>query len=305
MKKFAAVLLAIAFVGIETPNALGDGQSCQLQQAASVGMITDSRGRVSIPVSIQGHDKTLLLSTESVVTGITARTATELGLQLHSSYWSSLTIGGKTLNQSARGVQFRLGNLAADNMELLVFPDNAVPFEDAGVLGADVMHSYDDELDFRNAQFKLFSQNHCKGQVVYWTHEAFAVVPFALDGEHRISVPVQLDGKDFTAVLLTASPNSFMSLDLARETFGWNDKTPGLKSPDAPGSPNSTFPFKALTFEGVTVSNPAIRMQPDSNVETAFGEKRSILLGLDVLRQMHIFIAYSEQKLYLTGASAK
>jgi hypothetical protein len=77
--------------------------------------------------------------------------------------------------------------------------------------------------------------------------------------------------------------------------------------------------FKSLSFEGLTISNPSLDIipdlqrgqmerppatgtrMPDSSVEQKLPD---LLIGMDVLRHLHLYIAYKEQKLYITPESA-
>ncbi len=39
-----------------------------------------------------------------------------------------------------------------------------------GVIGTDLLGKFDVDLDIAHKKLNLFSPDHCKGQVVYWTH---------------------------------------------------------------------------------------------------------------------------------------
>ena len=79
--------------------------------------------------------------------------------------------------------------------------------------------------------------------------------------------------------------------------------------------------FKTLALEGISISNPNLTLMPDlmrgklynprnklegdmrisnSVIETGLGD---MILGMDILRHLHMYIAYKEQKLYITLAS--
>jgi hypothetical protein len=61
------------------------------------------------------------------------------------------------------------------------------------------------------------------------------------------------------------------------------------------------FPFDTLSFEGVTVQNPDIDIIPG---ETYGKLNPQLIIGINVLRQLRVYIAYKEQTLYLTSAEA-
>jgi len=57
-----------------------------------------------------------------------------------------------------------------------------------------------------------------------------------------------------------------------------------------------------MTLQGVTVNNPKIVLVPRES--SKFSDMRA-LLGITVLRQLHLFIAYHERMIYVTAADAK
>ncbi len=60
------------------------------------------------------------------------------------------------------------------------------------------------------------------------------------------------------------------------------------------------YPFATLTFEGIEVRNPNILIL-DTGSDSRDAE---LIVGIGVLRQLHLYIAYGEKTLYLTGAEA-
>jgi hypothetical protein len=59
-----------------------------------------------------------------------------------------------------------------------------------------------------------------------------------------------------------------------------------------------------LSFNGIAVSNPQIELMPQSNFNLG-REHDNIGLGMSVLRQLHMYVAYDEGVVYLTGAEAQ
>ncbi|HVV64152.1 MAG TPA: hypothetical protein VHC42_01690 [Rhizomicrobium sp.] len=78
--------------------------------------------------------------------------------------------------------------------------------------------------------------------------------------------------------------------------------------------------FKSLALEGVTIANPAVEIVvdlgkakvPDPSFAPQIGSRLpetehrpgfgDMVLGMDILRRLHIYIAYGERKLYVTPA---
>jgi hypothetical protein len=59
------------------------------------------------------------------------------------------------------------------------------------------------------------------------------------------------------------------------------------------------YPFQTLTFGGVTVNRPHIQIVSDP-----VWREDDLLLGVGILSQLHLYIAYGEKKLYITPALA-
>ena len=99
-----------------------------------------------------------------------------------------------------------------------------------------------------------------------------------------------------------------MSLEAARDLFRWPDENPRLtraKPAHINGGalvPVYRYPFASLTFEGIQVTNPDIDIIPKKNYDE---RAAPVILGVSVLRQLHLYIGYKAQKLYLTAAEAR
>jgi predicted aspartyl protease len=302
-----ARLGAAALVAWATP-ALADPPPCGLQQAASLEMNIEPDGTVAVPVSIEGHPARLLVDTGSVYSSINSVLVDELGLKRMLAGKTFELLGHVPLYTIVEPSSFRIGNLSANRIGFYVAPASAINLDAGGLLGPDIMSNYDVEFDFAHARFNLFSQDHCPGQVVYWTQQPYAQVAMQVDSEWHISVPVMLDGKPFDAMIDTGSSRSSMNMDALKSVFGIDETNPALKSLGKQ-SINGTaqvemyrYPFQTLTLQDVEVRHPGIDLLPAS----AFGKHMpQLILGMETLRQLHLYIAYKEQMLYLTPAETQ
>jgi len=59
------------------------------------------------------------------------------------------------------------------------------------------------------------------------------------------------------------------------------------------------YPFKSIDFQGVAVINPHILVLGRQDFPLT-----NLILGIDVLRNLHMYISYKERKIYLTPATA-
>ncbi len=167
------------------------------------------------------------------------------------------------------------------------------------------MRNYDADFDFANATFNLFSRDHCEGRVVYWTHDPYGVVEITLNDYGQITVPVMLDGKEIRAIIDTGAYHSAASLETIESEFGIDEKNPDLRfAPDSKAShPRYRYPFKTLSFQSVTINNPDLLLVPDDQSKQS-GSAPKIMLGINVLKRLHLYVAYGERKLYVTPAAA-
>ena len=99
-----------------------------------------------------------------------------------------------------------------------------------------------------------------------------------------------------TAILDTGAADTVMSLEKATHTYAL-DARKLAKS--------RHYPFKALSFGEVTVTNPAIFLVPDEE-SALMGHQsgdQNMIIGMGVLRRLHLYISYKEKKIYVTPAT--
>jgi clan AA aspartic protease (TIGR02281 family) len=307
--------LSLAGLAMIAGPALADqaapaAATCNLYELVSLNMTTKPDGRFSIPATIDGREMHLLVDTGSQVSSISSETARELGLEPRSSGYVGEYFNGLVVNKMVEVESLKLGNLSTKGtMKLVLLPEGMMSPSDAGMLAPDVMQNYDVEFDFFRGKFNLFAPHQCKG-VVYWTADNFAAMPMKLDNDWHIMVSANLDGKEVAVILDTGSDSSFMNLDAARDLFGWDEKDPRLKLVTTEQINNGSkaqiynFPFADLDFEGIAVKYPSIQLIPKEHFWRFDRNSTEIVLGMNVLRQLHIYAAYKEGVLYITAAEA-
>jgi hypothetical protein len=215
-------------------------------------------------------------------------------------------VGGTKLEYGIVANRFEVGAMSSVNRWFLVAPDRLLPSDAIGNVQPHAVWPYDVEIDFLKGKLNLFLTNQCPGHVVYWTKEAYATVPMQVDGSGHITVQAMLDGKPIDALIDTGSQNSFISLKAASHILDIDEATAGVKSlghviiNNDVDAKRYRYPFKALTFQGIAIANPKIEIN-----DTGHDSRQDpLVLGIGVLRQFHLFIAYDENKLYLTPAEA-
>ncbi|HEY4115251.1 MAG TPA: retroviral-like aspartic protease family protein [Rhizomicrobium sp.] len=296
---------------------------CRLQRIASLDMQQAENG-ILIPVTIEGTSKLMLIDTGAPLSTMDPKVTGDLHLITERVVQGMMyTSSGRQFTLLARIHDLSIGDMHAGNLKFLVWPERMWSDDKvAGTLGADFLRHYDIELDFASHKLNLFSQDHCEGKVVYWTTGPVAVAPIHVVNSGHIVVPVTLDGHDVDAVFDTGASATVLSLEAAENTFGLKTSTPDLVRADDGKADNPFYrhQFKSLVLDGVNIANPTVYVREDriqsSELPGATGTKLAaasggseedgatdLILGMRELQKLHIYIAYKEQKLYISAGS--
>jgi hypothetical protein len=218
---------------------------------------------------------------------------------------------------------FEIGAATARNMMLMVANDGEIaksaPYD--GLLTNNFFKQYDVELDFKGKAVNYLTPTQCgdPDQVVFWSHSAVGVIPMTLlDG--KIQVPVTIEGHQVQATIDTSSARSVMRRDIAELTLGYNADTPAMAPAgdlkDGMRQPVYAHTFSQIVFAGgVTAINVPALIQTngllrDAGEDPVLGSRArpadtripDITLGMDVLHQLHMYVVFGQQKLYVTAA---
>ncbi len=283
----------------------------------------DGHNSEFIPVQINGVPKLMLLDTGAAMTMITHATAAELKLTSTRSDTHVYDVAGGNSSQFV-SAPLQIGQLRGDAVKFMLGTPYLDGFGDpkiAGLLGADILSKFDLSIDYGTHTFTLLDQNHCDGQVVYWPERPIAVVPFKLVNRTAIILTVSLNGKELKAQLDTGAYRSTLEKSRAEGRFDLvlgSADTPALGNPnDKDALPVWRHRFQTLSLAGITVNDPEIDIIPDKmsdkindwstgsllDRKANSGEVVPMLLGMNVLKHLHIYIAYREKNLYITPAS--
>ena len=292
-----------------------------LKQINAVELVAGPN-RALVPVSINGIPKLFLLDTGGDVTQISGEVADELKLIKQDSNLKLLDMYGHASNKMVRIDKFTLGRLHGENVNMAIQPnpDFGKGTRYVGIFGPDMMGRYDVDIDFGTYKMNYFSPEHCPGHVVYWPHAALGVIPITFHKRH-IRLPVQVDGKELRAEIDTGATNTTMRATAAKRVFDIVPETPGNVPLNTQGMAAAFGRvFSTLDFEGVAVKNPHIVIVPeligskDPNNGTRtdtrakmvddLDDRPDMLIGMDILKKLHLYIAFDENKIYISEASA-
>jgi hypothetical protein len=224
-----------------------------------------------------------------------------------------------------RVASFAFAGATVQNMQMPVANDRDMgksePYD--GRLTGSLFAQYDMNFDFGGKKFSFADPTSCTdpNQVAYWPHTAVAVVPMTMSNG-KMSVPVTINGHTINALIDTGLTQTVMRRDIAQNLFGLKtgapDMTPDGDLEDGAGQQIYQHTFPQIAFEGVIANNVPVRIQANSMVHklnrtptlgsraqfTADPADRipDLALGMDVLRQLHLYAAFGQNKLYVTSA---
>lgn len=229
------------------------------------------------------------------------------------------------LQSRVRVASFTIGTATVHDVIFMVANDRDLgkskPYD--GLLTTGLFSQYDIDADFGGKKLSFLTATSCAdpNQVAYWPHEVVAVIPMTVtDG--KITVPVTIDGHAIDAVIDTSSDHTVMRRGIAERTFGLKADTPEMAPAgdlrDGTGERVYQHTFPQIAFGGVIANNVPALVQTNSMIHkvdrvptlgsratfsTAPGERvPDLALGMDVLHQLHLYVAFGQKNLYVTAA---
>jgi predicted aspartyl protease len=313
------ITTAALLTAIFPAAALAQDNCAQLKIVNTVQMTRGPGGRDLIPVRINGTTKNFLFDTGASLTIVGQSTVADLKLPIRQGRVSMVDLTGKVTNAQTLIDEYIVGHMRGTSVQMQVTPTQL-----DGIFGLDGWSAVDLDVDFGTDKLNMFSADHCPGKIQYWSASVLAAVPMKYV-DRRLMIHVMLDGHEETAQIDTGSSGTTLTIDEAKRAFGLD-----LGSDDAPadGVLNGDdslkaykHQFKTLSFgdgAAVTVNNADVRIIPNAvgrNLDkTPLQGSRVVtekdlmvipdmLIGMNVLRKLHVYVAFGEAKLYVTDAS--
>jgi hypothetical protein len=306
-------------------------QDCGLKQYDSLALEVYP-DRLQLPITFGTTQKEVVLRLDDAMNGIDSDSAALMDLRLTSLPPNvHFHRNGQELKYIAHVPEVHLGRQNMRELQFLVVPAGPHPDNVVGDIGT-LFEKVDFELDIAGGKLNLFSPDHCPGKTVYWTKTGFAQITLKPSTEMGyIRSEMTLDGHPVTVALSTEG-RTRIGMNAMRRIFGIDENSPELipaQIGPMDGRRFYRYPFKTLTADGLTIANPDIlvfdeapRPECKDKPHFAFAEHEplhsteqtllsrcfggdDVVLGLSVLKKLHIYVAGKEKVLYLTGAEAK
>jgi len=260
-------------------------ETCTLQRLADLPVTFMANDAPVIHAQANGHDITLRIATNDPLSTINARAAGAMGIK--PKQWTNeniaFSLGAEDIKSTVRVSELQVGEASIVKPEFLYIENPKIQFADYdGVLAIDILRNFDVELDFANARMRLFSPNHCKDKVAYWSGDYGQVTLL----DTPLHIPYfwsTLDGHNLLTVIQTNTKRTSLDPDVARSQF-----------------PASKSGFGEWDLDAIALSHPAI----ETNCKLSFCKSNydkpvDLALGMNHLKKLRLYLAFGDKKLYI------
>jgi len=321
--KITAIALALA-AGMFGQAAVAADAPCGLKLMAELP-VDISHGALLVKLQVDGHDGNFMVDTGSPYSMLSARMVNVLGLK-------PLPITPGLVLFDAAGQQMKhfvipkkltVDKMIAEDKEFVVMDEHGSgdsPLD--GIFGANFLGAYDVEMDVPHGKIRLFSQDHCKGQVVYWTQD-YDSSPFTLDASLHLVLRATLDGHLLPTALDSGASSSILTATVARRDFDFDPAAAGVEpeghvtAGSGASLPVYKHRFGSLTLGGVEFRNTELVIMPDKTSWQMRGHDHAnatdsekhletpLIIGMRHLAKIRAYIAYGERTIYISAADAQ
>lgn len=306
----------------DTPQAVTARRDCappRLEDTVKMEPVGEL-GEVAVPIRLNGVERKFLFDTGGGLVNYVSGAVVREGRLTELRGGRSMDLKGNEFENGVIVDDVAFGGIKTSRVWFAVAPN--LGFD--GILSAGTLGRDDLDMDFGAMKLSFFSPDHCPGGVVTWPHQALAIVPVALVAGH-IELPVTLDGHKLTAAIDTGAAWTVLNIARAEEKLGFSAEAAVAKSSDVPkDDPDNQIFFRkysTLSFDGVTITNPLMMVRPlqfgsPLNDPAILGSRAQhaadaanmhapdIMIGMEVLRHLHIYYAAAERMLYITPAAS-
>jgi Aspartyl protease len=324
--RHTTVLISLVTLGITLAGSVraAEPQDCTLKQYGSIDLIVTDDGPVLMPIQLNGKPAVMALTLGSAGSVLWKRAAEERQLRRDPTPAQGVRLGKQKLTETATLDSITLGSLTYGSGKILVAPrpveglTDTGPEATAGLLGADILSKVDFELDLARKKLNLFSQDHCAGQVVYWTRN-YASAPLYRGPLGELYFPLELEGKRVQATLSVDAPFTTLSTDVTRRLYGFDETSPGIEVERDGDDVEYHYRAMPITAPGLTVKNARVQLSKPRKGCTLLSSARRkggagydescmgaypMKLGRSVLQELRLYFATKEEMLYFSAADA-
>lgn len=290
------------FVGLAT-LLLGAGQAAAKCTVAKADIPVTMEGMTAIvPATINGKNARLQLDSGAFFSVIDEDAAKSAGLRLSPAGFDAAGLGGRVAAQMTSVRQFALAGIDGGRNKAFV----VVPYSHGGLavglLGEDILGSYDVEYDLTNGLIRLMKIDNCGDNLAYWSDgsqlSTLPIEPLGPGHTHIVGT-VLVNGQRMRAMFDTGVAHSAISRRGA-ERAGVRPTDTGVAASNAIGGLGRRVRESWTgTFAEVQIGDEKIRNTQLTIVEKTVADW-DMLIGADFFLSHRILVARSKSRMYFT-----
>jgi predicted aspartyl protease len=294
-------------------------EACGLKKLGTMQAQVTPDNQLVVQTKIKDTAVPLLLDTGAGWNGISRAMANRLGIEFLNMHGTLRPIGGDIVTERVEIGEIELGTVKTNTLNFVGLHKggDGTDGKAAGVL-AGSNRTMDLEIDPAGNVVNFFDQDHCPGKTVYWSGD-YGVLPVHKEsGTGWMTLDVELDGQKLKAMIDTGASWTVLPSGMALDRFGLSDSSPDMVPAegvtiDSQPQAASAHTFQSLKIGDIVIHNPRIMvatLRHDTDLAGGTHMNRQalympdLLIGMNILKNFHMFIAYREDAIYYTGANA-
>ena len=305
MVRFVSLVMAFLLAAV-TPAFAADAP-CKVAKGATLP-IRVALTRLLTDVSINGQKVPALIDTGAQRTLLLKDRAQSLGVPLSASYGGDVVgVGGYAQTYIGKIKTLQLGESSAKNVNVLAIDSAFGSFFGAVlILGQDVLHVADLEIDVRGGELRFYKAiGACSGRsLAYWGPASAVDLEAVSHQDGAILFKVEINGKTFRAALDTGAPRTIITTQAAKRIGVTPDDETVVALGQGGGVGSLKMDVYSGAFEQITIGDEIIK-HPHFTIGDMFRGQvgpntPDMLLGMDFIRAHRLFVAHSQRKLYFS-----
>ncbi len=296
-----AVLLGAAM------STAGAAARCNLEMSPPLPVRMEDL-RPVITAEINGLPAQFIVDTGSFFDFLSPAAAAQFKLPLsYAPFGYSVSgVGGTVTPQIATAKTFSLAGVTAPDAEFLVV-GNDFQGGEVGLLGQNLFRITDVEFDFADGVLRFIKPQHCRNAILaYWAignPQAIGEVDLHWTSQEHPNLlgKAAVNGHEIEVLFDTGSARTILSLAAAKRA-GITPQSPGV----VPAGDSSGIGQKTIQVWSAPVDTFEIGGERIEHTHLLIGGidlndvGADMLLGTDFFLSHHIYVAYSQDKLYFT-----
>jgi len=279
--------------------------ACRIEQRAAVP-VDFADGSILVPVVIDGRAAAFVLDTGAERTMVSETAVRDLGLARDE--WVATTmhgVGGDVRRRNAVPRMMALGGVplrrrtVANDLSLTVadLPAEIAGRPISGLLGADLLASFDLDIDLPNRTLRLFDVRDCRGDFIPW-RPPHSTIPAVQPVRDVLLLPVTLDGTVLRAQLDTGSATTLiLAPGIARLGLAPDPAGPSVRGVGRDSLGTTLHRFHRMQVGSVVETDHTLPLARAFALRVV-----DMLLGADWLATRRVWVSYATSQVFVGGS---